>query len=67
MRDADDHVELSVANDGAGIPDEQNIDRAGSLGLQLVHLLTRQLRGRLEVQRRDPTRFSLRFHLSKTP
>lgn len=67
MRDADDHVELSVANDGACIPDEQNIDRAGSLGLQLVHLLTRQLRGRLEVQRRDPTRFSLRFHLSKTP
>ena len=67
MRDADDHVELSVANDGAGIPDEQNIDRAGSLGLQLVHLLTRQLRGRLEVQRREPTRFSLRCHLSKTP
>ncbi|WP_310567839.1 sensor histidine kinase [Hydrogenophaga sp.] len=67
VRDADDHVELSVANDGAGIPDEQIIDRGSSLGLQLVHLLTRQLCGRLEVQRRDPTRFSLRFHLSRTP
>jgi PAS domain S-box-containing protein len=67
VRDADDNVELSISNDGAGIPEEQSLDRTGALGLQLVHLLTRQLHGRLDVQRSNPTRFTLRFPLSRTP
>ena len=67
VRDADDNVELSISNDGAGIPEEQSLDRTGALGLQLVHLLTRQPHGRLDVQRSNPTRFTLRFPLSRTP
>lgn len=52
---------LSVSNDGAPIPAELNLQRTTSLGLQLVHLLTRQLGGELEVERHPLTRFTMRF------
>jgi two-component system, sensor histidine kinase PdtaS len=61
------HVELSISNDGRGIPDDLDLLRTGSLGLQLVQLLTRQLHGVLDIQRAGPTRFSLRFQLGETP
>lgn len=65
-QDHDKHVELSISNDGRGIPDDLDLLRTGSLGLQLVQLLTRQLHGVLDIQRAGPTRFSLRFELGDT-
>ncbi|MBE0586921.1 MAG: ATP-binding protein, partial [Hydrogenophaga sp.] len=65
MRQDNNNIELSISNDGLGIPEHQNLERNGSLGLQLVQLLTRQLHGRLEVQRSGPTRFTLRFPLER--
>lgn len=66
-QDTDDHVTLSISNDGVDMPAEQAPERPGSLGLQLVQLLTRQLRGTLEIQRTRPTRFTLRFPLGGPP
>lgn len=63
--DDDHHIELAISNDGLGIPEHQNLERSGSLGLQLVQLLTRQLHGRLDVQRSGPTCFTLRFPLER--
>jgi two-component system, sensor histidine kinase PdtaS len=65
--DAHGEVELSISNDGEPIPEELNLERSGTLGLQLVQLLTRQMRGKLEVQRSNPTRFTLRFSLEPHP
>jgi PAS domain S-box-containing protein len=62
-RQPDQAVHLSISNDGHPIPDSLDIMRTGSLGLQLVNLLTQQLRGQLTVQRNCPTRFTLRFRL----
>jgi PAS domain S-box-containing protein len=42
-------LELSVADDGVGLPAGLDLDRAASLGLYLVRVLTRQLRGTLAV------------------
>lgn len=64
-QDATSTVELSICNDGTPIPTEQNLERSGSLGLQLVHMLTRQLHGQLAIQRSGPTRFTLRFPLDR--
>ncbi|EWS64466.1 putative sensor histidine kinase pdtaS [Hydrogenophaga sp. T4] len=64
-QDDDHHIELAISNDGLGIPEHQNLERSGSLGLQLVQLLTRQLHGRLDVQRSGPTCFTLRFPLER--
>jgi len=42
--------ELSVTDDGVGIPQGQEWHRPGSLGLRLVRDLTRQLDGRVEIE-----------------
>jgi len=52
---------LTVSNDGAPITPELDITRAGTLGIQLVGLLAQQIKGRLEIQRAGPTRFTVCF------
>lgn len=56
-------VVLSVSNDGEPIAEDRNLRQIQTLGLQLVHLLTRQLGGVLDIRRSDPVRFELRFHV----
>jgi PAS domain S-box-containing protein len=57
----DGNLVLVVSDDGVGIPAALDIETAGTLGLQLVTMLSAQLRGSLDIRRRDPTRFTLRF------
>ena len=52
---------LTVSDTGVGLPADLEARRAGSLGLQLVVDLARQLRGALEIERGEGARFSLRF------
>lgn len=48
--DEEDHVCLTVADNGVGLPRDFDIATTESLGLQIVTLLTRQLRGTLEIR-----------------
>jgi len=64
-QDEEQAVELSISDDGQGIPPDMNLAKSESLGLQLVHLLTRQLHGQLDVQRSHPTRFTLKFRMGE--
>lgn len=57
--------ELSVYDDGIGIADADNIWERKSMGLRIVHLLSRQLNGQLAVDRSGLTRFSMRFPLEE--
>jgi PAS domain S-box-containing protein len=57
----DDHVILSVSDDGIGMAEAVDLEDPITLGLQLVSLLTEQIGGKLDVRRADPTRFELRF------
>jgi PAS domain S-box-containing protein len=59
--DGDGWVFLTVADNGAGLP--QGFDWAGAetLGLQIVSMLTRQLRGSLELDTGCGASFTLRF------
>jgi PAS domain S-box-containing protein len=61
--DAEGWFELSVTDNGIGIPDHvrTDADAPATLGLQLVVLLADQLGGSFSMQRANPTRCVLRF------
>jgi len=63
LQDGDGVVTLSVTDDGVGLADDPNQVRPRTLGLQLVSLLSDQLKGDLSIQRSNPTRFSLQFRV----
>jgi two-component sensor histidine kinase/CheY-like chemotaxis protein len=54
-------VELAVIDDGVGVPGELATGKGKSLGLQIVEILARQLRGTWELTREAGTSFRLSF------
>ncbi len=59
--ESDTTWELAVGDNGVGLPDGLSTERQGSLGLQLVHTLVRQLAGEVDVERNRGTRFVITF------
>ena len=53
--------ELTISDNGTGLPADSELATVASSGLQLVAALTQQLGGALEIQRNGGTRFRLRF------
>jgi len=56
-----DTFRLEVSDNGIGLPSEIETDKADSLGLKLVNILTRQLKGELKIERKTGTQFILEF------
>ncbi len=52
---------LFVSDNGIGLAENLNIEKADSLGLKLVNILTRQLKGELTFHKNDVTVFSIKF------
>lgn len=63
-RSGDEEVLLSVADDGVGLPTGVDLENSGTLGLQLVSLLSEQIGAAMAVSRAGPTRFELRFRVA---
>ncbi|MEM4196113.1 MAG: PAS domain S-box protein, partial [Methanothermobacter sp.] len=61
MRKADGSVELVVADDGVGLPEDVDPSSTGTLGLKLVGLLTEQLNGKMTLDVDGGTKFSIVF------
>ncbi len=57
-------IELLVSDNGIGIPADLDLQQPASLGLSIVSLLTGQLEGRLELDRRQGTSFKVTFNQS---
>jgi len=53
--------QLSVKDDGIGLPGKVNIDSPDTLGLQLVQTLAEQLDGTLKVNHKKGTEFIIQF------
>lgn len=60
-RERDGHATLRVADTGPGLPEDLDIERIPSLGMQLIPLLAEQVRGTLRVERGPGARFEVRF------
>lgn len=60
-QDDSGHLVLTVSDNGIGLPIGLDLETAPTLGLQLVTLLTDQLRGSLSIEPAQPTRFAIRF------
>ena len=54
-------LRLSVSDDGVGLAPDFDLNRTGSLGLQLATMLTRQIDGEMELKRGHGTRFDIAF------
>lgn len=54
-------LNLSIEDDGVGLPEGAERGRPGSLGMELVATLVRQLRGRTEIRRNPGTAFEIQF------
>lgn len=57
----DGRIVLAVQDDGAGVPETVDLDRPRSMGLEIVKILTRQLRGVQELDREGGTTFRICF------
>ena len=60
----DDHVTLSVGDDGVGIPEGFDFENSGTLGVQLVFLLAGQVGGSVKILPAPDNQFVIRFPLA---
>ncbi|WP_424358990.1 histidine kinase N-terminal 7TM domain-containing protein [Methanocella sp. MCL-LM] len=57
-RDAEKIV-LTIRDNGVGLPEDFEIGKTGTLGLQLVEMLTQQIDGELEIEKGERTVFRI--------
>lgn len=53
---------LTISDDGKGIPENIELGKLESLGLQLVNTLVDQLNGKIELRRAQGTEFKIKFN-----
>jgi two-component sensor histidine kinase len=54
-------IELSVQDDGIGVPPDVELARPNSLGMQIIKILTRQLKGSFQLVCGHPATFRITF------
>ena len=59
--DSTEGMILQISDNGPGLPAEVDVKNPESLGLQLVMLLTEQIRGSIEMIQEQGTQFTIRF------
>ena len=62
LKSLDEHMELTIADNGIGMPADLDIENSKTLGLQLVNNLVNQLDGKLEIDTREGTEFKICFN-----
>jgi len=56
---------LAISDNGNGIPENMELGRTESLGLQLVSILVDQLDGKIEIKREQGTQFRITFNITE--
>lgn len=58
-----EYATVVIKDNGSGIPESINFDNAKGFGLQLVSILTNQIKGTIKIERENGTRVILVFHV----
>ncbi|WP_048190318.1 histidine kinase dimerization/phosphoacceptor domain -containing protein [Methanobacterium sp. SMA-27] len=61
LKSLPEKMEITIADDGIGIPEDINLENPETLGLQLVKNLVRQIDGEIELDRNHGTEFKIKF------
>ena len=56
-----EHMELIIADNGVGLPDNLDFQNTDSLGLQLVDSLVNQIEGKITLDKNQGTKFTITF------
>jgi len=62
LHDSEDGYILIVSDDGVGLPENLEFTRTDSLGLELVNNLVDQIDGTIELDKRNGTKFVIKFN-----
>ncbi|HOT74194.1 MAG TPA: PAS domain S-box protein [Candidatus Wallbacteria bacterium] len=62
-RASDNRVTIAVQDDGIGLPESIDASNPGGFGLELVHMMTRSLKGDIKIERGGGTKFVIEFDL----
>ena len=60
----DNYITLIAGDNGSGIPDKIDFAKSGTLGFQLISLLTKQLNGNIDLKRQNGTEYKIKFAIS---
>jgi PAS domain S-box-containing protein len=61
----DKHVEISIRDNGAGLPDALEISSSRGFGLTLVKMMIQQLNGSIKINKVGGTEFKINFPVDK--
>ncbi|UXX78649.1 hypothetical protein N7E81_14910 [Reichenbachiella carrageenanivorans] len=59
---ADGKIQLAISDNGQGLPSDFNLEATKTLGLKLVNILTKQLKGKLAYKSTTDSIFIITFH-----
>lgn len=59
----DEHVVITFQDNGVGLDEFIDVDTSKGLGLMLVSALTKQINGKISIERNDGTKFILEFDI----
>ncbi|MBT4643004.1 MAG: sensor histidine kinase, partial [Deltaproteobacteria bacterium] len=66
MKKQDQKLQLTVIDDGVGIPDDFDWKNSKSLGLKLVRtIVENQLDGSIDMESKNGTKFTIKFNIDK--
>ncbi|MBN1498669.1 MAG: PAS domain S-box protein [Spirochaetes bacterium] len=60
-------ITVIFENNGIPLPDSIGFENSQGFGMQLIRLLMKQIQGTMEIERRNGTRFILKFKLQEIP
>lgn len=65
LKEQNDSILFSLADNGNALPDDFSLDGSGSLGMTLVKTLTKQLQGKIDIEQNEWTEFEIVFPISE--